>query len=85
MSQLSRNQPLELLHQLVHLFGREVEPKQLNSDEALATCIVAAEDGAERSSADLMKNLKWPERVRRRSAGGVRVQWSNSSGRRFTS
>ena len=68
------NQALELADELVHSLRREVEPKQFDGNETFAIGVERAEDGSERTGADLMENPEWSERVRRRGAGSFRVQ-----------
>ena len=58
----------------MHALGRQVEPEQLDGDEALALAIVRAKHRSQRPRTDLMKNTKRSERVGRRSAGSFRVQ-----------
>ena len=72
--QIGGDQLLELGDQAVRSLRRKVQPEPFDRNELLLLRIVRAKHGTERARADLMENTKWTEGVRRRSAGGVRVQ-----------
>ena len=74
MLQIDVNQTLELGAELVHAFGRQIEREEFDRDKPLTLRVVRAIHRSEGSRADLMKNTKRSERVRRRSAGSFRVQ-----------
>ena len=74
MRQIGRDQLLEFGDELVRALRRKIEPEQLDRDETILFRLIRAKHGTERARADLMKNAKWTESVRRRRAGSVRVQ-----------
>jgi hypothetical protein len=82
MRQPGRNQGFELGDEQVHPFRGEVELEHLDRHQTTAVGIGCTKDRAQRSRADLMKDAERAERVRRRGAGGFRMQWDNSCGRR---
>jgi hypothetical protein len=59
---------------LMHFFRREIELEQFYGDEPFAFGVVAAKDGSESSSTNLVKHAKRAERIGRRTAGLFRVQ-----------
>jgi hypothetical protein len=64
------------------LLWRQVELEEFDCDEPLALRVVAAKDGSESSSTNLMKHAKRAERIGRRTAGLFRVQrWTPREGR----
>jgi hypothetical protein len=73
MRQLRRYEPVQVGDQRVDALGRNVELKAFDGDEAVALRIECTKDRTECSSANLVKNAKGTERVRRR-AGRFRVQ-----------
>jgi hypothetical protein len=79
MRQLSRNESLELGYEPMQLVGRETEPEQFDGDKSIVLGIVRAIHRTERSRANLMEYPEGPERVWRRGAGGIRMQWNSSS------
>jgi hypothetical protein len=58
----------------VDAIGRQVEPEQLDRDEALVLGIVTAENRTKGACPDLMENAEWTEGVRGRAADSFRVQ-----------
>jgi hypothetical protein len=52
----------------MHALGGEIQDELLDGDRPIARGIVRLKDGAESPGANLMKNLKWSERVRWRRA-----------------
>jgi len=58
MRQRGVDEPLELGHELMHAFGRQVEREQLDGDEAFGLLIERTEHRSERSRTNLMKNSK---------------------------
>jgi hypothetical protein len=82
MRLLSRDQTLELGHDLVEALRRQIEPQDLDRDQPRPIGIVGTKDRTERSGTDLMQDPERAERVRRRGAGSFRMQRDISSGRR---
>jgi len=68
------DQALEFGDQLVHAFGRKIEPEELDGDEAIAIRFVRTEHRTQRTRTDLMKHAKWTEGIRERRADSFRVQ-----------
>jgi bacillithiol synthase len=66
------DQHLQLLDEIGGLFGREVETKDLDCDEPIATFVsgisrlVRPKDRTQRTRTNLMENPEWPERFRRK-------------------
>jgi hypothetical protein len=81
--QLGRDQPFELLDEEMQALGWQIEAKQLDRNEAIVAGIVRSKDRTERSCSDLMENPERSERVGRRGAWCICMQWNGSSGRRF--
>ena len=77
--QIGGDELLELSDQSVHAIGREIESEELDRDEAVLLGLVRTKHGTERTRPNLMENPEWTECVRRRSAGGFRVQRQYSS------
>jgi hypothetical protein len=48
----------------MHAFRREIQDELFDGDRPVARGIVRLKDGAESTGTNLMKNLKWSERVR---------------------
>jgi hypothetical protein len=65
----------------VHAFGRKIEVEGLDRNEPIALGIVRTQHRAERPRANLMKNPKRAERVRRRASDRVRAQQGTPQGR----
>jgi len=82
MGEVRVDDSLELGDQLMHALGRQVELEQLDRDQPFPRCVVGPENGTERAGADLMKNTKRSERVRKRTTRSFGVQRRISSGRR---
>jgi hypothetical protein len=59
---------------LMQPIGWQVETKGLDGDKTIGGGVVSAEHGTECAGTDLVKNTERSERVRRRGAGGIRVQ-----------
>jgi len=74
MREAGRNQALELSHQLVDAFGRQIETERFYRDQAIAVGIVRAKDGTYSTGANLMENPEWTENVWRRRSRSVRLQ-----------
>ena len=74
MTEVSRDQPLEVGHQLPRAIGRKVRRKQLDGQNAVALRVVGTIDRPERPGTDLMQHAKWTQRLGGRIAGSVRVQ-----------
>ena len=64
----------EFGYQLVHTLGWQVQSKKLDCNQALATRVISAENRPQRACADLMKNPKRTERVRRCNTGSFGLQ-----------
>jgi hypothetical protein len=82
MREIRSDQLFELSDELMDALGRQVEPEDLDGDDAILVRVDRAEDGTEDTGANLMKNTERSEGVRWRRAGSVRVQCGYSSGRR---
>ena len=74
MRPLGRDQSLELRHELVQAFGRQIEPEQFDGDEPIAIGIERSKHGPQSAGANLMENPEWTESVWRRATRRVRVQ-----------
>jgi hypothetical protein len=74
MHDLSRDQPLEFVNELVKALRGEVETKQLDRYEPVAPGVVRSEDGAERSRAYLIKHPVGTEGFGQRGPAGICVQ-----------
>jgi hypothetical protein len=79
MGQVGSNELFQLRHEAVDAVRREIQPEEFDRDKPILFGLVRPKDGAERTRSDLMQNPEWTECVRRRSAGGFRVQRRNSS------
>ncbi len=79
MRQVCGNQTLECVNEPVGVLGRKVEPELLHRHQPTGVGLIGAIDRTEHAYADLVKNPKWPEGVRGRGAGSVRVQRGYSS------
>ena len=74
MQEIGGNQLFEFRDELMHAFGREIQPEQFDGHEPIALRFVRAEYRTQGTGADLMKHAKWTEGIRGRSAGSFRVQ-----------
>jgi bacillithiol biosynthesis cysteine-adding enzyme BshC len=80
MVDVGRNERPKLGHQRRRLFGSEVETKDLDCDEPIASGLVRAEDRTQRARTNLMENPEWPECFRRKVQDRVfAVQPSNGN------
>ena len=83
MCDVRGNERVELRHQRGCLFGGEVETKNFDGDEPIATFagrLVCAEDRTQRAGTNLMENPEWPERFRRKVQDRIfAVQRSNGN------
>ena len=82
MREIGVDDTLEPGDELMRDVRLKVELEELYRNETFAFRVVAAIDGSESASANLMKNAKWSERIGRRTAGVFRVQlWTPREGR----
>lgn len=65
---------LQIRRERLELVGQEVQPEDLDRDQAVPGLVVRAEDRAEKTGTDLVENPKRPERGRRRVRGEVVVR-----------
>jgi len=79
MRQVGGDQPFEGVNEPVGVFGWKVEAKLLHRHQPAGVGLIGPENRTEDAYADLVKNPKWPESVRGRGAGSVRVQRGYSS------
>jgi bacillithiol biosynthesis cysteine-adding enzyme BshC len=71
---------VELRHERGGLFRREVETKNFDRYEPIASRLVCAEDRTQRARTNLMENPEWPERFRRKVQDRIfAVQRSNGN------
>ena len=85
MGEIRRDQLVELGDELMDALGWQVEPKELDGDDAIGLRVPRPVDRTERPGANLMENAERSEGVRWRGAGSVRVQCGYSSGRPLAS
>ena len=78
MGQLTLDQALERVDQLMHGIGWQIEAEQLDRNQPLAFCVISPKDRTKGASANLMQHAKRAERVRYRRAASVGVQLKNS-------
>jgi hypothetical protein len=74
MREVRRDKALETSDEVMRRLWRQVELEEFDGDEPFALRVVAAKDGSESSSTNLMKHAKRAERIGRRTAGLFRVQ-----------
>jgi hypothetical protein len=74
VGQIGIDERLQLRDEPVNLFGRQIEAEDLDGDELVFFGAVRSKNGTERACSNLMKNTKWTERLRVRSAASFRLQ-----------
>ena len=80
MADVRGDERVELGDERRRLFGSEVETKDLDRDEPIASGLVRTEDRTQRARTNLMENPEWPECFRRKVQDRIfAVQRSNGN------